>query len=284
MTSRAPEMARVARLGVVGRGRVGTALAAAFRDAGLDVDGPAGRGEVPAGCDAILLCVPDSAIPEAAAAVAGAAPLVGHTSGATRLAALAPAGVEAFGLHPLQTITGPGTSLAGCGCAVAGSTAAAYAAAGAMRTVRSVAELREALPRDGRIGLVPTMGYFHEGHLELMRRARAGCDFVVVSLFVNPAQFAPGEDLAAYPRDEERDSRLAEGEGVDLLFAPPPEEVYPPGFSTYVEVEGLTDVLEGDPAQRVAAHFRGVTTVVAKLFNMVVPDAAYFGQKDAQQA
>ena len=128
------------------------------------------------------------------------------------------------------------------------------------------------------------MGYFHEGHLELMSRARAGCDFVVVSLFVNPAQFAPGEDLAAYPRDEERDSRLAEGEGVDLLFAPPPEEVYPPGFSTYVEVEGLTDVLEGDPAQRGAAHFRGVTTVVAKLFNMVGPDAAYFGQKDAQQA
>ena len=129
MTSRAPEMARVARLGVVGRGRVGTALAAAFRDAGLDVDGPAGRGEVPAGCDAILLCVPDSAIPEAAAAVAGAASLVGHTSGATPLGALGPSGAQAFGLHPLQTITGPGTGLAGCGCAVAGSTAAALAAA-----------------------------------------------------------------------------------------------------------------------------------------------------------
>jgi pantoate--beta-alanine ligase len=153
-----------------------------------------------------------------------------------------------------------------------------------MRTVRTVAELREALPGDRRIGLVPTMGYFHEGHLQLMRRARAACDFVVVSLFVNPAQFGEGEDLEAYPRDAERDARLAGAEGVDLLFAPPLEEVYPPGFSTYVEVEGLTDVLEGDPAQRGAAHFRGVTTVVAKLFNMVGPDAAYFGQKDAQQA
>ena len=153
-----------------------------------------------------------------------------------------------------------------------------------MRTVRTVAELRGALPRGGRIGLVPTMGYFHEGHLELMRRARASSDFVVVSLFVNPAQFAEGEDLDAYPRDAERDAGLAETEGVDLLFAPPTEEVYPPGFSTYVEVEGLTDVLEGDPAQRGASHFRGVTTVVAKLFNMVGPDAAYFGQKDAQQA
>src|SRR3954471_6325870 len=129
MTSRAPDVARVARLGIVGRGRVGSALAAAFRDAGLDVDGPAGHGDVPAGCDAILLCVPDAAIPEAAAAVAGAAPLVGHTSGATPLAALAPSGAEAFGMHPLQTIAGPATSLAGCGCAVAGSTAAALAAA-----------------------------------------------------------------------------------------------------------------------------------------------------------
>src|SRR2546423_15621411 len=101
---------------MVGRGRGGTALAAALGEAGLEVDGPAGRGEVPAGCDAILLCVPDSAIPDAAAAVAGAAPLVGHTSGATPLETLAPSGAEAFGLPPLQTITGPGTSLAGCGC------------------------------------------------------------------------------------------------------------------------------------------------------------------------
>jgi pantoate--beta-alanine ligase len=153
-----------------------------------------------------------------------------------------------------------------------------------MRTVRTIAQLREALPSEGRIGLVPTMGFFHEGHLSLMRAARADCDVVVVSLFVNPAQFAAGEDLGAYPRDEERDSRLAEAEGVDLVFAPPLEEVYPPGFSTHVEVEGLTDVLEGDPGQRGAEHFRGVTTVVAKLFNMVAPDAAYFGQKDAQQA
>jgi pantoate--beta-alanine ligase len=153
-----------------------------------------------------------------------------------------------------------------------------------MRTVHTVAELREALPRQGRVGLVPTMGFFHDGHLSLMRAARRDCDFVVVSLFVNPAQFAAGEDLAAYPRDEARDSALAEAEGVDLLFAPPPNEVYPPGFSTHVEVEGLTGVLEGDPSQRGTAHFRGVTTVVTKLFNMVGPDVAYFGQKDAQQA
>jgi pantoate--beta-alanine ligase len=128
------------------------------------------------------------------------------------------------------------------------------------------------------------MGYFHEGHLSLMRAAREACDVVVVSLFVNPEQFTAADDLEAYPRDEERDMRLAEAEGVDLLFAPSHEEVYPDGFATYVEVEGLTDVLEGDPQQRGAAHFRGVTTVVTKLFNMVGPDVAYFGQKDAQQA
>jgi pantoate--beta-alanine ligase len=150
-----------------------------------------------------------------------------------------------------------------------------------VRTVRSVAELRGALPREGRIGLVPTMGALHDGHVSLLKRARADCDFAVMSLFVNPAQFGPNEDLAAYPRDEARDARLAEAEGVDLLFAPPVEEVYPPGFSTTVEVSGLTDVLCG--AHR-DGHFRGVTTVVAKLLNMVRPDVAYFGQKDAQQA
>ena len=157
-----------------------------------------------------------------------------------------------------------------------------------MRTVRTVAELRALLRperRAGRrIGLVPTMGYFHGGHLSLMRRARSDCDVVVVSLFVNPAQFAPGEDLDAYPRDEERDAELAEAEGVDVLFAPPVEEVYPDGFATAVTVGGLTETLEGDEAQRGAEHFRGVTTVVTKLFNMAKPDVAYFGQKDAQQA
>jgi pantoate--beta-alanine ligase len=157
-----------------------------------------------------------------------------------------------------------------------------------MKTVRTVAELRELLAperRGGRtIGLVPTMGYFHEGHLSLMRRARAGADVVVVSLFVNPAQFAPGEDLEAYPRDEERDARLAEAEGVDVLFAPPVEEVYPDGFATTVTVARLTEMLEGDDAQRGPEHFQGVTTVVTKLFNMAGPDIAYFGQKDAQQA
>jgi pantoate--beta-alanine ligase len=117
-----------------------------------------------------------------------------------------------------------------------------------------------------------------------MRKARAGCDVLVVSLFVNPSQFGPGEDLAAYPRDEARDAELAAAEGVDLLFAPPVEEVYPPGFDTTVSVGGLTEVLCGDPRRRGPEHFRGVTTVVTKLFNMVQPDVAYFGQKDAQQA
>ena len=157
-----------------------------------------------------------------------------------------------------------------------------------MRPVRTVAELRAVLAdprREGRsIGLVATMGALHEGHLSLIRTAREQCDLVVVSLFVNPAQFGAGEDLSAYPRDEVRDSNLAAGEGADLLFAPPVEEVYPPGFSTTVRVSGLTDVLEGDPGQRGAGHFDGVTTVVAKLLNMVQPEVAYFGQKDAQQA
>jgi pantoate--beta-alanine ligase len=131
---------------------------------------------------------------------------------------------------------------------------------------------------------VPTMGALHEGHLSLLRAARSACDVVVMSLFVNPAQFAPGEDLERYPRDAERDAELAEAESVDVLYAPPVAEVYPAGFSTQVEVEGLTEVLCGDPARRGPGHFRGVTTVVAKLFNAVGPDVAYFGQKDAQQA
>jgi pantoate--beta-alanine ligase len=156
-----------------------------------------------------------------------------------------------------------------------------------VRTVRTVRELREALAperRAGRrIGLVPTMGAFHGGHLSLIRRAREQCDVVVVSLFVNPAQFGPGEDLDAYPRDEARDAELAAAEGVDLLFAPPVEEVYPDGFDTSVAVGGLTEVLDGAPGQRGAGHFTGVATVVTKLFNMAGPDVAYFGQKDAQQ-
>jgi pantoate--beta-alanine ligase len=158
-----------------------------------------------------------------------------------------------------------------------------------MRLVRTKAELREALAgprREGRrIGLVPTMGYFHEGHLSLMRVARAECDVVVVSLFVNPAQFGPGEDLEAYPRDEDRDAELAALEQVDLLWRPDAEEMYPGGFATAVEVgNDLTGVLDGSPEQRGPSHFRGVTTIVAKLFNCVGPDVAYFGRKDAQQA
>jgi len=158
-----------------------------------------------------------------------------------------------------------------------------------VRVIRTKAELREALGeprRQGqRIGLVPTMGSFHDGHLSLMRQARRDCDLVVVSLFVNPTQFGPGEDLEAYPRDEQQDVGAAEREGVDLLWAPQPEEVYPEGFGTTVEVDArLTGVLEGDPEHRGPLHFRGVTTVVAKLFNVVQPDVAYFGRKDAQQA
>lgn len=155
-----------------------------------------------------------------------------------------------------------------------------------MKVIRTIAELRDALRaprRAGRtIGLVPTMGAFHEGHLSLMRRARRDCDVVVVSLFVNPTQFNDPADLEKYPRDHHRDEALAAELGVDLLFAPPAQEVYPPGFATAVSVAGITETLEG--THRGRAHFDGVTTVVTKLLNMVAPDVAYFGQKDAQQA
>ena len=154
-----------------------------------------------------------------------------------------------------------------------------------MRTLRTVAELRRMVrsARSGqsRVGLVPTMGALHGGHLSLIRAARSECDLVVVSLFVNPAQFNESSDLERYPRDERRDAELASDAGADVLFAPSVEEVYPAGFATTVEVLGLTDVLEGEV--RGSEHFRGVTTVVTKLFGMVTPDVAYFGQKDAQQ-
>ena len=156
-----------------------------------------------------------------------------------------------------------------------------------VKFVRAPDELRDALAaprREGRtIGLVPTMGCLHEGHLSLLRAAHVECEVVVMSLFVNPTQFGPGEDLERYPRDERRDAELAAEAGVDLIYAPPVEQVYPEGFSTTVEVGDLTEVLCGDPARRGPEHFRGVTTVVAKLFNSVQPDVAYFGRKDAQQ-
>jgi pantoate--beta-alanine ligase len=148
-----------------------------------------------------------------------------------------------------------------------------------MKTVRTIAELR-ALPRAGTVGLVPTMGAFHEGHLALIRAARAECDVVVVSLFVNPTQFRVDEDFAAYPRDEERDTRIAEDEHVDVLFTPSTRDIYPKGFQTWVEVEQLSKPLEGEHRP---GHFRGVATVCLKLFNIVRPQRAYFGQKDAQQ-
>jgi len=151
--------------------------------------------------------------------------------------------------------------------------------------VQTVADVRravaEARGRGKSVGLVPTMGALHDGHLSLVRAARAQAGFVVVSIFVNPAQFGPNEDFTRYPRPLERDLELCAAENVDLVFAPGPDEVYPPGFQTYVAVEELQNVLCG--ASR-PGHFRGVCTVVLKLFNMVLPDVAYFGQKDAQQA
>ncbi|WP_341935884.1 pantoate--beta-alanine ligase [Microbacterium sp. LWO14-1.2] len=154
-----------------------------------------------------------------------------------------------------------------------------------MRILRTIAEVRAAVgdakAADQSVGLVPTMGAFHEGHLSLMRAAREQTDLVVVSLFVNPTQFAPNEDLSTYPRDEARDAALAETEGVDILFVPDPSEMYPDGFATTIHVAGITDVLDG--ASRGAHHFDGVATVVTKLFGIVRPDTAYFGQKDAQQ-
>jgi pantoate--beta-alanine ligase len=134
---------------------------------------------------------------------------------------------------------------------------------------------------DGTVGLVPTMGYLHEGHLSLIRRAKAECDRVAISIFVNPTQFGVNEDLSKYPRDLERDLNLIDPLGVDLVWNPTPEVMYPPGYQTWVEVESLTRPLEGSMRP---GHFKGVTTVVAKLFNAVQPHKAYFGQKDAQQA
>ena len=151
-----------------------------------------------------------------------------------------------------------------------------------MRVLRTIAETREALAplRSASIGLVPTMGALHDGHLALLRAARAENEAVVMSLFVNPAQFAEGGDLARYPRDEARDLELAGEAGVDVVFAPPRDEMYPPGFQTWVDVTEVGSILEG---RFRPGHFRGVATIVLKLFSIVHPTRAYFGQKDAQQ-
>ena len=155
-----------------------------------------------------------------------------------------------------------------------------------MKIARTVAEVRGALAgarrRGEEIGLVPTMGAFHEGHLSLMRRARAECGLVVVSLFVNPAQFNDPADLDNYPRDERRDAEFAQQAGVDVLFIPAAAEMYPEGFATSVSVAGVSQPLEGQ--RRGPEHFAGVATIVVKLLNIVAPDRAYFGQKDGQQA
>jgi pantoate--beta-alanine ligase len=154
-----------------------------------------------------------------------------------------------------------------------------------VRTITTAAAMREAVravKKAGRtIGFVPTMGSLHEGHLSLVRASKDAADVTAVSIFVNPAQFGPGEDFARYPRDLERDAALLVREGTDILFAPEAGDMYPTGFCTYVEVEGLQDKLCGKTRP---GHFRGVCTVVLKLFEIVRPDAAYFGQKDAQQA
>jgi pantoate--beta-alanine ligase len=405
------------RLAIVGQGRLGSALARALADAGLEISGPLGRGADGKGADVVLLCVPDAEIARAAAHI-DPGPLVGHCSGATGLAVLAPH--EGFSLHPLMTVTAQGAVFAGAGAAIAGSTPRALALAAELadalrmhpveiaerdrpayhaaasiasnflvtleaaaerigahvgierellvplvratvenwaslgperaltgpvargdeatvarqraavqeaaadllplfdtlvqatralpdrgagldrqhrisrrpggptgvRVLDTIPEVRAVLAqarRDGStVGLVPTMGALHEGHLSLMRRAREECDVVVVSLFVNPAQFNDPADLTAYPRDPQRDAALAAELGVDYLFAPAADEVYPPGFATTVSVGGVTETLEG--AHRGRGHFDGVATVVTKLFNIVGPDVAYFGQKDAQQA
>ena len=149
-----------------------------------------------------------------------------------------------------------------------------------MRVLRTIAEARAELPREG-VGLVPTMGALHAGHIALLQAARPENGTVVASIFVNPAQFGPDEDYAEYPRDEAHDLHVAEEEGVDFVFAPSVEEMYPDGFQTWVEVERVADGLEG--AAR-PDHFRGVATACLKLFNVVRPERAYFGQKDAQQA
>ena len=149
-----------------------------------------------------------------------------------------------------------------------------------MRIIRTVAEMRAARPDDVSVGLVPTMGALHGGHVSLFDAARAENGFVVASLFVNRSQFTPGEDFAEYPRDEKRDARIAEEAGVDVLFAPGDDELFPSGFQTWVDVEELSRLLEG--AFR-PGHFRGVATICLKLFNIVRPARAYFGQKDAQQ-
>ena len=151
-----------------------------------------------------------------------------------------------------------------------------------MIITESIQELRALLPGLERpVGFVPTMGFLHEGHLSLVRKAKEENSSVVVSIFANPTQFAPDEDLDNYPRDIKRDLELLEAEGADLIWIPPVDVMYPDGFQTWVEVEGLSQVLEGSFR---STHFRGVTTVVAKLFNAVGPERAYFGQKDAQQA
>ena len=150
-----------------------------------------------------------------------------------------------------------------------------------MQVLQTIAQVRAARPAFTTLGLVPTMGFLHEGHLSLVRRARAECGAVAVSIFVNPTQFGPNEDLARYPRDIARDLALLAGEKVDLAFTPEPAEIYPKGFATRIEVEGVAAPLEG--AAR-PGHFAGVATVVAKLLNIVQPTSAFFGQKDAQQA
>ena len=150
-----------------------------------------------------------------------------------------------------------------------------------MQVIKSIEKMKQARRElVGTVGFVPTMGFLHEGHLTLVRRAKRKNDVAVISIFVNPTQFGPGEDFAQYPRDTKRDLALLEKEGVDIVFMPKPNDMYPDGYNTWVETFGITDKLEG---QKRPGHFKGVTTIVSKLFNIVLPHKAYFGQKDGQQ-
>ncbi len=153
-----------------------------------------------------------------------------------------------------------------------------------MRIIETVADMKAVIKSQKQagksVGLVPTMGYLHQGHISLVKHSTTENDFTVVSIFVNPTQFGPNEDFDKYPRDLEKDMKLAERAGVDIVFAPSVKEIYPEGYKTYISVEGITEIMCGKSRP---GHFRGVTTVVAKLFNIVTPNKAYFGQKDAQQ-
>src|SRR5438876_414789 len=265
-------------INVIGRGRVGSAVSARLEERGVEL-----RED---GAELVLLCVPDTAIRDVARDLVPGPGWIAHVSGGTPLAALDPHD-QRFGLHPLQTFSrarGP-EQLDGAFAAVTAETEEARERGFELARLLGLKpfELADEARPLYHAGAAIAPNYLitlHRVASELFRATRAENDLVVPSLFVNPAQFAANEDLDTYPRDEQRDSKTAEEAGVDLLFAPETGELYPPGFQTWVEVEELGSRLEGE--QR-PGHFRGVATICLKLFNIVRPDRAYFGRKDAQQ-